>query len=84
MKFEGVEDPARWINVAQSTSVRRVSRFMSHHWNMPKPEVLITVTGGAQQFHLKPQLQIAFDNGLVSAAQAAKAWIITSGSDSGV
>ncbi len=73
MKFEGVPDPARWINVAQSTSVRRVSRFMAHHWKMQKPEVLITVTGGAQQFHLKPQLQIAFDRGLVSAAQAAKA-----------
>ena len=38
MKFEGVQELARWINVAQSTSVRRVSRFMEHHWNMPKPE----------------------------------------------
>ena len=41
MKFEGVQEPARWINVAtprDATSVRRVSRFMEHHWNMPKPE----------------------------------------------
>ena len=36
MKFEGVQELARWINVAQSTSVRRVSRFMEHHWNIPK------------------------------------------------
>ena len=42
------------------------------------------MTGGAQQFQLSPQVQLAFDRGLVSAAQAAKAWVVTSGSDSGV
>ena len=50
----------------------------------PKPEVLITVTGGAQDFKLSSQLQVAFDRGLVSAAQSARAWIFTAGSDTGV
>ena len=47
-------------------------------------EILITVTGGAQDFNLPSQLQVAFDRGLVSAAQSAKAWIFTAGSDTGV
>ena len=51
---------------------------------MPKPEILITVTGGAQAFNLPSPLQVAFDRGLVSAAQSAKAWIFTAGSDTGV
>jgi len=57
---------------------------MDHFWTMPKPEVIITVTGGAQDFQLTHLQQIAFDRGLVSAAQSAKAWIFTAGSDTGV
>ena len=37
MLFEGVLEPAKWINVASSTSVNRVARFMDHYWEMPKP-----------------------------------------------
>ena len=84
MLFEGVLEPSKWITVAASTSVPRLTRFMDHYWGMPKPEVLITVTGGAQDFNLPSQLQVAFDRGLVSAAQSAKAWIFTGGSDTGV
>ena len=84
MLFEGVLEPAKWMNVASSTSVSRIARFMDHYWGMPKPEILITVTGGAQDFNLPSQLQVAFDRGLVSAAQSAKAWIFTAGSDTGV
>ena len=79
--FDGVTEPAHWINVAPSTAVPRLTRFMDHYWQMPKPEVLITVTGGAQDFQLSSQLQVAFDRGLVSAAQSAKAWIFTAGLD---
>jgi len=82
--FEGVLEPSQWITVAASTSVPRLTRFMDHYWGMPKPEVLITVTGGAQDFNLPSQLQVAFDRGLVSAARSAKAWIFTAGSDTGV
>jgi len=82
--FEGVPEPAHWINVASTTSVPRLTRFMDHYWKMPKPEVIITVTGGAQDFQLTRQQQVAFDRGLVSAAQSAKAWIFTAGSDTGV
>ena len=46
--------------------------------------VLITVTGGAQDFTLTPDLFAAFRRGLVSVAMSAKAWIFTAGSDAGV
>ena len=84
MIFEGVVQPACWMNVASTTNVPRLTRLMDHYWNMPKPEVIITVTGGAQDFQLSRQQQVIFDRGLVSAAQSAKAWIFTSGSDTGV
>ena len=38
--FEGVQKPAQWMNVAATTSVPRLVRFMDHFWKMSKPEVL--------------------------------------------
>ena len=44
----------------------------------------MTITGGAQDFALAPDLHMAFDRGIVTVGQAAKAWFFTSGSDTGV
>ena len=57
---------------------------MTHHWQMPKPEVLITITGGAQDFKMDTELRVAFGDGLAAAASSARAWIITGGTDTGV
>ena len=57
---------------------------MAKYWKLRKPEVLITVTGGAQDFALTPSQLNAFETGLNSAAKSTKAWIISAGSDAGV
>lgn len=50
---------------------------------LARPEVLISVTGGAQDFELSPKLQVAFDRGLVAAATTTNAWVVTGGTDTG-
>ena len=75
---------ANWIRVVPTASPKRLVKLFDHYWKLPKPEVLITVTGGAQDFQLSPPLQNAFDRGLASAATSAKAWVFTAGSDTGV
>lgn len=82
--LEGALTARYWIRVVPTSSALRLVKMMDHYWGLPKPEVLITVTGGAQDFALSTQLQQAFDRGLVSAATSAKAWLITAGSDTGV
>lgn len=77
-------EPAKWIRVIPTSSPARLVKLFTHHWRLPKPEVIISVTGGAQNFTLSPQLQAAFDTGLVSAAKSAKAWLVSAGSDTGV
>ena len=84
IKFRGVFQHANWIRVTPSASVRRLIKLFDQHYNLPKPEVLLTVTGGAQDFLLAPDNQLAFDRGIVSIASSAKAWIFTAGSDTGV
>ena len=32
-----------------SASAKRLVKMIDHYWRLPKPEVLITVTGGAQE-----------------------------------
>jgi hypothetical protein len=45
--------------------------FMRDHWEIPLPELIISVTGGAQLFKLtQPRIRNAFQKGLVSAAVA--------------
>ncbi|KAL1527371.1 hypothetical protein AB1Y20_016041 [Prymnesium parvum] len=64
--------------------VNKVIDFMEIHWNMSPASVIISITGGAQDFNLSPMLHSAFGQGLAKAAQATNAWLLTGGTDSGV
>ena len=64
--------------------VNKVLDFMEMHWSMSPASVVISITGGAQDFNLSPMLHSAFGQGLAKAAQATSAWLFTGGTDSGV
>jgi hypothetical protein len=53
-------------------------------WEVPDAQVVISLTGGAQELKLKPHVLDVFNRGLVRAAQQTNAWIITGGTDTGV
>ena len=46
-------------------------------WKLEVPNLVISVTGGAKSFHLKPRLKEVFQRGLIKAAKSTGAWIIT-------
>ncbi|CAF3722052.1 unnamed protein product [Rotaria sordida] len=57
----------------QSTSITKpeidLVEFMREQWELPLPELIISVTGGAKLFKLTPpRVRRAFQEGLVSAA----------------
>ena len=78
--FASATVPRDFIAVSETTSIPLLSTFMAKHWRLRRPEVLITVTGGAQDFILKPSQLNAFQAGLISAAKSTNAWIVTAGS----
>lgn len=80
---DGVK-PAPWISVAPTACLTRMRYLIDRYWKLPKPEVLITVTGGAQDFNLNARLQEAFDVGMVGVAASANGWVFSAGTDSGV
>ena len=41
---------------------------MINHWGLDRPNLLISVTGGAKNFHMRPRLKEVFRRGLMKAA----------------
>ena len=75
---------AKYIVLSETSSTGLLSKFVEGFWGVSKPEVLISVTGGARDFELSPPLARAFKSGLVEAATSSRGWIVTGGTDPGV
>ncbi|XP_070581223.1 transient receptor potential cation channel subfamily M member 5-like [Ptychodera flava] len=75
---------APYIRVDKNTKPEILWELMTKHWKMPLPKVLISVTGGAQDFFFKGRLKNLFNKGLFKAAVSTGAWIITGGTAVGV
>jgi transient receptor potential cation channel subfamily M protein 2 len=58
--------------------------YSNKQWNLPKPKLIISVTGGAQNFTIPHRMKKAFKEGLIKAAASTGAWIITGGTNTGV
>ncbi|CAF3197546.1 unnamed protein product [Rotaria sp. Silwood2] len=73
-------------------SVRPVTRKPTEHllellrdkWELPPPELIISVTGSAKIFNLTARNRVALQKGLVSAAVTTDAWVFTGGTHAGV
>ncbi|XP_059823427.1 transient receptor potential cation channel subfamily M member 2 [Hypanus sabinus] len=83
--FEGQgQKSGKYVRVSNDTSPNTIYQLMTEHWRLSPPHLLISVTGGAKNFHLKPDLKFTFRRGLIKVAQSTGAWIITGGSYAGV
>ncbi|XP_067157599.1 transient receptor potential cation channel subfamily M member 2 [Apteryx mantelli] len=74
----------KYVRVSSDTPPRIIYHLMTQHWGLDVPNLLISVTGGAKNFVMKPRLKNIFRQGLVKVAQTTGAWIITGGSHAGV
>uniref|UniRef100_A0A8D2IVQ7 Transient receptor potential cation channel subfamily M member 5 n=1 Tax=Varanus komodoensis TaxID=61221 RepID=A0A8D2IVQ7_VARKO len=51
---------------------------MSNKWNLPAPNLVVSLVGEEENFQMKPWLRDTLRKGLVKAAQSTGAWIFTS------
>ena len=58
--------------------------YSSEGWNLQKPQLIISVTGGAKKFTIPQQTKKAFKRGLIKAATSTGACIISGGTNTGV
>jgi len=80
--------PARFVVVHKDkTDVAMFAdNYLPDHMELKdKPKVLLSVTGGAQDFKmLSSKLEQVFTRGIIRAAQSTDAWIVTGALDAGV
>jgi transient receptor potential cation channel subfamily M protein 2 len=80
----GGRNNSKYLRIETNTNVSSLLKLMVEYWNMEIPTLLISVTGGAQNFTMKPRLKEVFRHGLVKAAESTGAWIVTGGTNTGV
>uniref|UniRef100_A0A8C6DTH7 Transient receptor potential cation channel subfamily M member 2 n=1 Tax=Moschus moschiferus TaxID=68415 RepID=A0A8C6DTH7_MOSMO len=74
----------KYVRLSQDTPSSLIYQLMTQQWGLDAPNLLISVTGGAKDFNMKPRLKSVFRRGLVKVAQTSGAWVITGGSHTGV
>ena len=58
--------------------------YMKERWRLPKPGIILHVTGSALGFDLPPKHIKPITDGVVDVCEKAGAWVITGGLDAGV
>ena len=72
---------ASYIRVQNETKTCDMIQYLysPEGWNLQRPQLILSVTGGAQKFTIPHRMKKAFKRGLIKAASSTGAWIITGG-----
>jgi hypothetical protein len=65
-----------YIRLALQTDAKTVVQLMRSAWNLPSPDLIISITGGARFCDLSPGLRKIFQQGLVEAAVTTSKFFI--------
>eukprot|EP00735_Rhodelphis_limneticus_P013732 TRINITY_DN7688_c0_g1::TRINITY_DN7688_c0_g1_i1::g.18577::m.18577 TRINITY_DN7688_c0_g1::TRINITY_DN7688_c0_g1_i1::g.18577 ORF type:complete len:1325 (-),score=524.01,sp/Q2WEA5/TRPM1_RAT/26.08/2e-109,Ion_trans/PF00520.26/1.7e-11,Ank_2/PF12796.2/0.062,Ank_2/PF12796.2/5.8e+03,PKD_channel/PF08016.7/0.077,Ank_4/PF13637.1/0.36,Ank_4/PF13637.1/3.5e+03,Ank_4/PF13637.1/1e+04,Ank_3/PF13606.1/0.32,Ank_3/PF13606.1/1.5e+04,Ank_3/PF13606.1/1.1e+04 TRINITY_DN7688_c0_g1_i1:302-4276(-) len=83
--FQGCNTrPANFVKISDTSNPNDLKKLFEAYWEVREPKLLISVTGGAQDFSLPPALRQGFMRGLMKTATSTSAWIVTGGTDAGV
>ncbi len=75
----------KYIKIHYQTEINSIIDYLfekPQYWRLPKPKLIISVTGGAK-INLKPRIKDSFSKGLVKVATTTNALIVTGGSYNG-
>ncbi|KAJ1179039.1 hypothetical protein NDU88_004278 [Pleurodeles waltl] len=75
---------AKFVKVPSTINPEVLFDLMINEWNLPAPNLVVSLVGGDENFQMKPWLRDIMRKGLVKAAQSTGAWIFTSGLRDGI
>ena len=76
-------DPKLYLRIPHTSSPKDVLHFVETVWNLPRPKLLVGITGGAGDFPISAELQSVLDD-LMQIALDTDAWIFTGGTRGGI
>ncbi|NWX44990.1 TRPM8 protein, partial [Steatornis caripensis] len=83
IQFENMGKKGKYIRLSCDTDSETLYDLMTQHWHLKTPNLVISVTGGAKNFALKPRMRKIFSR-LIYIAQSKGAWIFTGGTHYGL
>ena len=88
LDFEGNSSvkAAKYVRLADNTTIASVKEFIVEHWGLlrPRPHLVLSIVGGAKNFHMDGRKKETFKAGLIGAARATNAWVLSGGTNTGV
>ena len=83
-------DPKPYVRVPVKSSLSSVSsdprlvlHFVETVWNLSRPKLLVSITGGAVDFEIPPDLELVLSD-LMRFARRTDAWLTTGGTHGGI
>ena len=73
-----------YMRINDDVNVSQLVEYIHEHWKLAKPSLIISVTGGANDFAMKKKDHDRLRQGLQRVAATKGAWIITGGTNAGV
>ncbi|XP_068103068.1 transient receptor potential cation channel subfamily M member 8 isoform X2 [Hyperolius riggenbachi] len=83
IQFEAFGRRGKYIRLSRDTTPDTLYELMTKYWQLKTPNLIISVTGGAKNFSLKPRMRKIFSR-LIYIAQTKGAWIFTGGTHYGL
>uniref|UniRef100_A0A8C4MQC7 TRPM SLOG domain-containing protein n=1 Tax=Equus asinus TaxID=9793 RepID=A0A8C4MQC7_EQUAS len=83
IQFETLGRKGKYIRLSCDTDAETLYELLTQHWHLKTPNLVISVTGGAKNFALKPRMRKIFSR-LIYIAQSKGAWILTGGTHYGL
>ncbi len=75
--------PKLYLRVPKNTDPNMLLDFMDMVWSLPRPKLIIGITGGAGDFPISPELEQAL-NDIIQVARKTEAWLISGGTMGGI
>ena len=77
---------SKYVRISDNADMSRVKELLTDHWEMlnPRPRLALSIIGGAKNFKLDGRKRETFKSGLIAAARATNAWLLTAGTNTGV
>ncbi|XP_069841298.1 transient receptor potential cation channel subfamily M member 8 [Dendropsophus ebraccatus] len=83
IQFDAFGRRGKYIRLSRDTAPETLYELMTKFWQLKTPNLIISVTGGAKNFSLKPRMRKIFSR-LIYIAQTKGAWIFTGGTHYGL
>ena len=72
-----------YIRVPNTSDPQMLMYFVENVWSLPRPKLVISISGGTEDFRITPELEQLL-NDLMQIARKSNAWLITGGTKAGI